>query len=73
MSDSRYLPTVVALALLPPIVVIAGLGLGLLVLEALASWCPCGSRHGCTHGAYTALTPPDVTAGHRLGRGLTVS
>ena len=84
MSAARHLPTMVALALAPPIAVIGALGLGLALLEALTSWCPCGSPHGCTHGgsgsshasthgAHTAHTAPDEPAGQTPGRGLTAS
>lgn len=50
MTAARHLPTMVALCLGPPIAVIGALGLGLALLEALVSWCPCGSREGCAHG-----------------------
>lgn len=68
---ARHLPTVVALALTPPIVVLGLLSLGLVVVEAVRAWCPCGSSHGCTHGAHTAVTALEERAGQRVGRGLT--
>lgn len=73
MSDPRYLPTVVALALAAPAAVLGLLGAGLALLGALARGCSCGGTHGSTHGAYTAVTPLGVSAGQRIGRGLTVS